>query len=214
MSRFRVGYDNEGYYLEDTYSRQHPLRVNFSHPEFLARLRGAGKKTELVARAVKAGAGVRVLDCTAGLARDSFVLASLGCEVTLVERSRVVSTLLMDGLKRARRVPELVAAANRIKLTNADSLSLMAQGDLECDVIYIDPMFPEKQGAAAVRGPMQHLQRFLGTDEDAMALLSVALQSGCGRVVLKRPPQSEWLSPVAPTHVFKNKNSRYEVFAR
>ena len=45
-----------------------------------------------MARAVKAGGGVRVLDCTAGLARDAFVLASLGCEVTLVERSRVVYT--------------------------------------------------------------------------------------------------------------------------
>ena len=214
MSQFRVGCDEKGYYLEDTYSRQHPLRVNFSQPEFLTRLRQAGKKSELVARAVKAGAGVRVLDCTAGLARDAFVLASLGCEVTLVERSRVVSTLLLDGLKRARQVPELSSAANRIKLTNADSLALMAQTDLECDVIYIDPMFPEKQGAAAVRGPMQHLQRFLGTDEDAMALLSGALQSGCSRVVLKRPPQSDWLSPIQPTHVFKNKNSRYEVFAR
>ena len=213
MSQFRVGCDEKGYYLEDTYSRQHPLRVNFSQPEFLTRLRQAGKKSELVARAVKAGAGVRVLDCTAGLARDAFVLASLGCEVTLVERSRVVSTLLLDGLKRARQVPELSSAANRIKLTNADSLALMAQTDLECDVIYIDPMFPEKQGAAAVRGPMQHLQRFLGTDEDAMALLSIALQSGCGRVVLKRPPRGDWLSPIQPTHVFKNKNSRYEVFA-
>ena len=213
MSRFRVGCDEEGYYLEDSFSRQHPLRVNFSHPEFLTRLRGAGKKTELVARAVKAGGGVRVLDCTAGLARDAFVLASLGCEVTLVERSRVVYTLLLDGLKRARKVPELSSAANRIKLTNADSLVLMAQTSLEYDVIYIDPMFPEKPGAAAVRGPMQRLQRFLGTDEDAMALLSVALQAGCSRVVLKRPPHGDWISSIQPTHVFKNKNSRYEVFA-
>tara|TARA_B100000809_G_scaffold49645_2_gene44639 strand:- start:2869 stop:3513 length:645 start_codon:yes stop_codon:yes gene_type:complete len=213
MSRFRVGCDEEGYYLEDSFSRQHPLRVNFSHPEFLTRLRGAGKRTELVARAVKAGGGVRVLDCTAGLARDAFVLASLGCEVTLVERSRVVYTLLLDGLKRARKVPELSSAANRIKLTNADSLVLMAQTSLEYDVIYIDPMFPEKPGAAAVRGPMQRLQRFLGTDEDAMALLSVALQAGCSRVVLKRPPHGDWISSIQPTHVFKNKNSRYEVFA-
>mgnify|MGYP006128887529 FL=1 len=213
MSRFRVGCDDAGYYLKDSFSRQHPLRVDFSQPEFLRRLRGAGKKTELVARAVKAGAGVRVLDCTAGLARDAFVMAFLGCEVTLIERSRVVSTLLRDGLKRARKVPELSSAANRIKLTNADSLVLMAQTNREYDVIYIDPMFPEKAGAAAVRGPMQHLQRFIGPDEDAMELLLVALQAGCSRVVLKRPPHGEWLSPIQPTHIFKNKNSRYEVFA-
>jgi len=213
MSRFRVGCDEEGYYLDDSFSRQHPLRVDFAQPEFLNRLRGAGKKTELVARAVKAGAGVRVLDCTAGLARDAFVMAFLGCEVTLVERSRVVSTLLRDGLKRARELPCLSAAANRIKLTNADSRVLMAQTNLGHDVIYIDPMFPERPGSAAVRGPMQHLQRFLGTDQDAMTLLSAALQAGCSRVVLKRPPHGEWLSPIQPTHIFKNKNSRYEVYA-
>ena len=208
-----MGCDESGYYLEDSFSRQHPLRVDFSQPEFLSRLRFAGKKTELVARAVRAGEGVRVLDCTAGLARDAFVMAFLGCKVTLVERSRVVSTLLRDGLKRARKVPKLSSAANRIKLTNADSLVLMAQTNLESDVIYIDPMFPEKDGAAAVRGPMQHLQRFIGPDEDAMALLLVALQAGCSRVVLKRPPHGRWLSPIQPTHIFKNKNSRYEVFS-
>jgi 16S rRNA (guanine1516-N2)-methyltransferase len=116
-------------------------------------------------------------------------------------------------LKRARQVPELSPAANRIKLANTDSLMLMAKINREYDVIYIDPMFPEKSGAAAVRGPMQHLQRFIGPDEDAMALLLVALQAGCSRVVLKRPPHSEWLCPIQPTHVFRNKNSRYEVFA-
>ena len=135
MSRFRVGCDEAGYYLEDSFSRQLPLRVNFSQPEFLTRLRGAGKKTELVARAVKAGAGVRVLDCTAGLARDAFLMAFLGCEVTLAERSRVVSTLLEDGLKRARQIPELSSAASRISLKNADSLVLMAETDEEYDVI-------------------------------------------------------------------------------
>jgi 16S rRNA (guanine1516-N2)-methyltransferase len=213
MSRFRVGCDEAGYYLEDSFSPQHPLRVDFSQPEFLNRLRRAGKKIELVARAVKAGAGVRVLDCTAGLARDAFVMAFLGCEVTLVERSKVVSILLRDGLKRARQIPEISCAANRIKLTNTDSLVLMAKTNLEYDVIYIDPMFPEKAGAAAVRGPMQHLQRFIGPDEDAMELLLVALQTGCSRVVLKRPPHGEWLSPIQPTHIFKNKSSRYYVFA-
>jgi 16S rRNA (guanine1516-N2)-methyltransferase len=213
MSRFRVGCDKAGYYLKDSFSRQNPLRVDFAQPEFLNRLRRAGKKTELVARAVKAGAGVRVLDCTAGLARDAFVMAFLGCDVTLIERSRVVSILLWDGLKRARQAPEISCAANRIKLVNTDSLVLMAKANLEYDVIYIDPMFPEKPGAAAVRGPMQLLQRFIGTDEDAMALLSVALQAGCSRVVLKRPSHGEWLSPIQPIHIFKNKNSRYEVFA-
>ena len=213
MSRFRLGCDAQGQYLSDTFSRQGPLRIDFTNPRFLERLRHAGKKTELVARAVRAGGGLRVLDCTAGLAKDAFVLAFLGCEVTLVERSRVISILLRDGLKRAKQVPELNLTVNRINLISGNSQSLMAEAGMRNDVIYLDPMFPEKRGVAAVRGPMQLLQRFVGKDEDARELLSLALSSGCKRVVVKRPLNSGEIILDAPAHVFKNKNICFEVYA-
>ena len=213
MSRFRLRRDTQGQYLEDTYSRQGPLRIDFTNPRFIERLRCAGKKTELVARAVRAGTGLRVLDCTAGLAKDAFVLAFLGCQVTLVERSRVISILLLDGLKRAKQVSRLSPAVDRIKLISADSQTLMAEASMQNDVIYLDPMFPEKRGVAAVKGPMQHLQRFIGEDEDSSGLLSLALRSDCKRVVLKRPLNGGEIVFNTPTHVFKNKSTCYEVYS-
>ena len=42
-----------------------------------------------------------MLDATAGLGRDAFVLASLGCQVTLIERVPAVAALLENGIERA-----------------------------------------------------------------------------------------------------------------
>jgi len=214
MGRFRLIYDNAGYCLDDVFSAQNPLRVGFESQEFLTRIRHAGKKSELVARAVKAKAGLRVLDCTAGPAKDAFILAHLGCELVLLERSIVIATLLEDGLRRASQIPELARTVARMRIVTGDARQFLRDQNLDFDVIYIDPMFPEKQTSAAVHGDMQQLQRFLGTDGDAFDLLARALETSCPRIVLKRPPQSEWRGTVAPTHVVSNRNSRYEVFVR
>ena len=58
----------------------------------------------MIAKAVGIAQGVRpqVLDATAGLGKDAFVLASLGCQMTLIERQPLIAALLEDGLARAR----------------------------------------------------------------------------------------------------------------
>ena len=68
-----------------------------------------GGRGQSIAKAVglKSGAMPTVVDATAGLGRDAFVLASLGCKVTLIERSPVVAALLQDGLARAAQDPEI-----------------------------------------------------------------------------------------------------------
>ncbi|WP_457998882.1 class I SAM-dependent methyltransferase, partial [Klebsiella michiganensis] len=61
-----------------------------------------GGRGEAVAKAV----GIKgdylpdVVDATAGLGRDAFVLASVGCRVRMLERNPVVAALLDDGLAR------------------------------------------------------------------------------------------------------------------
>src|SRR5688572_20080391 len=66
------------------------------------RLHGGGRG-QPIARAIGLKPGVKppsVIDATAGLGRDAFVLACLGCEVTLLERSPTVAALLRDALER------------------------------------------------------------------------------------------------------------------
>lgn len=215
MARYRLDCDGSGYYLADRFSRQNPLRANFDEPALLARLARAGKKNELVARAVKAESGLRVFDATAGLGRDSLILAHLGCKVTLCERSPVVFCLLQDAIERASDHESLHVAASRMRLINEDAILQLRSHTPEYDVIYLDPMFPEKTGSAAVRGGMQYLQRFVGTDLDTDHLLAAALESNCDRVVLKRPARlaSVVEGQPQPMYVLKNRNSRYEVYS-
>lgn len=225
--RFQFYRDEQGYCLDDTCSAQNPLRLDFSEPGFLRRLNGAGKKSELVARAVKAAPGVRVLDCTGGFGRDAMILAKLGCQITLLERSCVMWTLLSDALKKARQLDALKDAASRIQLRRLDAMSFLSEAVVDYDVVYLDPMFPPKQGSAAVNGDMQQLQRFLsGASPDRLKgsvgqsplseadqLLEISLNSGVKRVVLKRPAKGGGLE-FAPSHTFSNKSSRFEVYLR
>ena len=62
-----------------------------------------GGKGQMIAKAVgiKGGIKPQILDATAGLGKDAFVLATLGCEMTLLERSPIIHQLLQDGIERA-----------------------------------------------------------------------------------------------------------------
>src|SRR5690554_1818824 len=81
-----------------------PVRAEFVAGKMGYRREHGGGTGQLVARAVglhKTRARLHVLDATAGLGQDAFVLAGLGCQVTMLERNSVIHALLADGLSRA-----------------------------------------------------------------------------------------------------------------
>lgn len=106
-----------------------------------------GGKGQSIAKAAGLNKGVTpvVLDATAGLGRDAFVLASLGCRVQMVERHPVVAALLEDGLQRAKQDDEIGAwVSERISLLHASSHDALQQlasdpNFTSPDVVYLDP---------------------------------------------------------------------------
>ncbi len=212
MSRYHLQDTDSGLRLVDKFSFQHPLHINFSDAEFSYRLRRGGGKKEMIAKAVDAKMDLRVVDCTAGLGRDSFLLASLGCEVTLYERSPVMALLLGDAIDRALQTEVLSKIAGRLHLVHGDVLDAFASGFDKPDVILVDPMFPTREKSAKVKGEMQFLQRFIGTDEDATRLLQSALATGCERLVLKRPLLTNDIAGLKPSYSLKGKSSRFDVY--
>ncbi|TMP13498.1 class I SAM-dependent methyltransferase, partial [Pseudoalteromonas ruthenica] len=83
------------------------------------------------------GATPVVLDATAGLGRDGFVLASLGCKVILHERHPVVAALLYDGLKRAYDDIEIGPwMQQNMSLIFGSSHTLLDQCESMPDVVY------------------------------------------------------------------------------
>ncbi len=103
-----------------------------------------------------------ILDLTAGLGQDAFVLASVGCRVHMIERCHVIAALLFDGLKRAEKHYEIGQwVRKRLSLSFEDSLNGLKELPFEPDVVYIDAMFPEKKKSALVRKEVQLLQKII-----------------------------------------------------
>ncbi|RJX68846.1 16S rRNA methyltransferase [Vibrio sinensis] len=182
-----------------------------------------GGKGQAIAKAagLNKGATPTVLDATAGLGRDSFVLASLGCKVQMVERHPVVAALLDDGLQRAQQDAEIGHwVSERMSLLHASSLEALEALSLDADfeqpeVVYLDPMYPHpenKKKSALVKKEMRVFQSLVGADTDADGLLAPALALATKRVVVKRPDYANWLDDQAPTMAIETKKNRFDVY--
>jgi 16S rRNA (guanine1516-N2)-methyltransferase len=194
-----------------------PIRVDYATGAMGHRLRFGGGRGQALARAagIKPGFNPAVWDATAGLGRDAFVLASLGCQVTLCERSPVMAALLADGLARATLHSEIGAWVNqRLHLVHADAageLLKLATADRP-DVVYLDPMYPAGKDHVLVKKEMRALQQILGPDHDSDQLLDAALASARRRVVVKRPKRADWLAGRKPSSSIESKKTRYDLY--
>jgi 16S rRNA (guanine1516-N2)-methyltransferase len=192
------------------------VRVDFaSDASTYRRLYGGGKK-QAIAKAIglKGKESLRVIDATAGLGGDAFVLASLGCQVHMIERSSVVAALLADGLLRAGTHSELASwLPPRLQLTKGVASQLLANWPGEPpDVVYLDPMFPHRKKNAAVKKEMRLFQQLLGPDEDADLLLEPACLLAKHRVVVKRPAGAPYLAGQKPQIEMLGKANRFDVY--
>lgn len=154
-----------------------------------------------------------VIDATAGMGADSFVLANLGCKVTMIERSETVASLLADGLQRAKQSPDIAEIISRMTLINADSAAYLQSQALDIDVIYLDPMYPEKKKKAAPKKEMKLLQNLVGPDIDSEKLLAAALQVAKKRVVVKRPKGAPTIGDLKPHAEVSSPNTRYDIYS-
>ncbi len=196
----------------------HPLAVEFASGKAAHRRRFGGGRGQLIARACGLAQGVTpsVVDATAGLGRDAFVLASLGAPVLLVERVAAIFALLEDGLARARADAETAEVAARMALAHGDAASelaaLVAAAGLVPQVVHLDPMFPHRDKTALVKKEMRLFRTLAGDDADAPRLLEAALDVATHRVVVKRPRKAPPIEGPPPRHVLEGKTSRYDLY--
>ncbi|GAA5135407.1 class I SAM-dependent methyltransferase [Thalassotalea piscium] len=189
------------------------IKVDFVEGAAAHRRKFGGGRGQDIAKAIglKHGFTPHVLDATAGLGRDAFVLASLGCQVTMMERMPVVAALLENGLERALINSEVGDIIKRISLVFASSIENMAT-TVSPDVIYLDPMYPHREKSAAVKKEMRVFQSLVGEDLDADALLSPALELAHYRVVVKRPSYAPPLDNKKPSTSINMKKNRFDVY--
>jgi 16S rRNA (guanine1516-N2)-methyltransferase len=189
--------------------------VDFVEGAVAHRRKFGGGRGQSIAKAVglKAGANPTVVDATAGLGRDAFVLASLGCKVTMIERSPVVAALLADGLVRAAQDPYIGPwVRERMQLIQGPAAEQLLALSERPEVVYLDPMFPHKQKSALVKKEMRVFQSLVGPDLDADVLLPAALKMAQRRVVVKRPSYAGWLNEHKPSMAIETKSNRFDVY--
>ena len=219
---YTLEYGKNGVALQNNDKKKHGnIYVEFDSGKNAHRRKFGGGAGQLIAKAcgLKGGFRPHVLDATAGLGQDGFVLANLGCTVTLLERSAIAHALLADGLARAvtnaaeNEDHELTQTLNKISLKLCNSIEYLQRSDAPvADVIYLDPMFPDKQKSAAVNKNMQAFHVIIGQDTDGGELLSAALPKAKYRVVVKRPRLAPTLSDQRPTFQLEGNSSRYYIY--
>ncbi|MCD7059177.1 class I SAM-dependent methyltransferase [Pelagibacterium xiamenense] len=193
---------------------EHELEIDFVGGAVGYRLRQGEGRGQALPRAIgmAKGANPFVVDATAGMGRDAFLLASLGAKVTLIERSPVVHAALARALEAARDAGEDYAQiVGRMTLLHGDAKALLPA--LAPDVVLVDPMHPPRVKSALVKKEMRVLRDIVGTDPDARELMDAALASGARRVVLKWPLRADPLPGLRkPSHQIVGKTTRYDVF--
>ncbi|MCK4706852.1 MAG: class I SAM-dependent methyltransferase, partial [Gammaproteobacteria bacterium] len=134
---------------------------------------------------------------------------------TLVEKSPILSILIEDGINRGleheQSAPTL---SDHFDIHNQDAINFLKniEKDQLPDIIYLDPMYPERKKSALVKKDMQILQHLLGKDENSEALLETALSYAKERVVVKRPVHAPCLTQTKPATSIHSKKTRYDIY--
>lgn len=215
---FHLCLTSEGLVLQQGEKGKAQVQADFIGGALAHRRRFGGGLGQDIAKAIGVSGAYKptVVDATAGLGRDAFVLATLGCQVTAVERNPVVAALLEDGLQRAALNSEVAEIVSRITLVHQashDYLRACAGASVKPDVIYLDPMFGEDaKGSAQVKKDMQAFRTLVGPDTDADELLDLALAAARCRVAVKRGRKAAPLADRAPGYALTGKSNRFDIY--
>ena len=205
----------QGLILQDTESKGlGTLQIDFLKGKIAYRLRHLQNQKQLLAKAIgaKTPPKANILDLTAGLGKDGFVLAQLGFSVTLLERSAIIAALLDDGLHRALHDEKYSPLSLHLIHTDASIYLSQIIAKTSPDIIYLDPMYPHSNKTALVKKEMRLLRKIVGNDIDGEALLPLALKFAKQRVVVKRPRLATFLAELKPHHSIFGKQHRFDIY--
>lgn len=161
-----------------------------------------------------------IWDITCGTGKDLMLIASYGAHsrIEAFERHPVIYLLLKDALCCLEMSRPDEEALN-IFLNYGDSSvlfpheidSVCNQSPSPPDVIYYDPMYPDKKKSALPRKEMQIFKNIVGSDDDCKSTLAWALKMAKERVVVKRAPGAPPIKE-NPTASFTGKSVRYDMY--
>lgn len=191
------------------------MRYTCDYSRLLPRIRPAALKRELLVKTAgfrNETDGLFLIDATAGMGEDSFLLAASGFEVLMIEHNPVIVALVSDALERAKASSQLGEVASRISIMQGDSIRILPTVTRKPDVIYLDPMFPERAKSAKVKKKAQLLQALETPCRDEADLLSAATSLSPRKIVVKRPRTADCLNGVKPSYSNVGDTVRFDCY--
>lgn len=180
---------------------------------------------ELLVKSVKVKGldKLHVLDITAGLGRDSILLANAGHHVTMIEKNPILAVILSYVIQN-----KIVPGSLNLKLIHDNSHDYLLQSDLPLShVIYMDPMFQDNSKAKAKK-EMQLITILLALDEDISIanlssqknlifsnekLFNLAHKHATNRVIVKRDDKQASIVDTPKVSFSKlGKTVRYDIY--
>lgn len=152
-----------------------------------------------------------VVDLTAGWGKDSFILATHGQKVTMIEQNPLIFNCL-DYLLNIARQDKKQPLFDRLDSIHRNSVEYLSTLEgIKPDCLYLDPMFPAHKSSARPAKDLQILQ-LLTDNQDMDQLFALALSRARYRVVVKRPLHSPALNDKKADIVYREKTIRFDVY--
>lgn len=153
--------------------------------------------------------GAKILDCTAGFGRDSFILAKYGFNVTMIEKSPITILLLKNGI---RKIAQKFKINDRLNLLYGDSYEFLRLSNELYDYIYIDFMFNKFKNSSLSSKNDEALKLITNDKENRVRLLDIAKDKCKYRVVVKNHKHLPSIDNINPDYQVKTKLLRYDIF--
>lgn len=150
-----------------------------------------------------------IWDISCGTGKDSILLLSFGMKVKAFERSKIIGVLLLDALRRVQDPYLVDVLEEHFSLEIADPRYFPEEQ--KPDIIYFDPMYPEKKKTSLPRKEMRVLRKLVGNDDDAKDVFLWARGKALKKVIVKRPIHAPAIIE-NPLHSFKGKSTRYDMW--
>ncbi len=193
-------------YLKDITNNSKPICIDFS--TYII-----DNKPLLKACGVNNKNKIKILDCTAGLVKDTFALAYHNSTVISIEKNKIIFDLIENAVKRGINNSYIKDILDRITFLNMDSIDFLENTKQIFDCIYLDPMFEENKKSRLVKKNMQIFHK-LTDNSNNEKLFDLALKRVNKRIVVKRALHGDFLVDRKPSFQVKEKTVRFDVYLK
>ena len=153
---------------------------------------------------------LNILDCTGGFARDASILASLGNEVTLIERNPLVMSLLIDARERIRS-DDIRSIFNKIKIKFGNCIDFIRDTNKHFDYIYFDFMFNINKSALPSKSE-QFLRKIVKNDiNENIDIIDETVQRVASKIIIKEHISSNDYDNFDIINTYNGKTVKYHL---